>query len=447
MSILTVLKRNVILLLLYSLVIVIIIDSSYTQVFNFNNDEQAIRVNILTFSLIMAFYFAVQFTFIRYVQKKIRQNRYTENKWEIVSHKVVYIANYLLVAVASLIIVDMLITSSYSIYLLTSSVWISYILSMLSLSILISRLILWFRWNRSLIVLFYCASMVTLLANSCLVSVYVTDSISNVPRTIDQFRYPLADFNSGTGTLFDTSLNLSYIVSFFVTWMFTVLLLRHYSNKIGRRKYWIIVSIPLVFFIGQFQSLSIALLQGSILTDAVGFGSILSFIFNSANAVGGILFGLTFITISMNVRARAIKDYMIISAIGMTILFASNHSAIALGSGPYPPFSVGATWFVGISSYLLLVGIYSSALTVAKDTEIRRTIQKSVSGQFRLLHSIGSSEMEHQIKRNVVNITKRLTNENELEPQTSLEEDDVKDYVDEVLREISKRERAKDRMS
>jgi hypothetical protein len=129
----------------------------------------------------------------------------------------------------------------------------------------------------------------------------------------------------------------------------------HYSTKIGSAKYWIIVSIPLVFFLGQFQSLFIDVFQEFRIANPFIFGIIFSFVFNSTNSVGGILFGLAFLTISRNIHTKSIRDYMQISAIGMTLLFTSNHAAIGIGSGPYPPFALGAIWFVGISSYLLLV--------------------------------------------------------------------------------------------
>jgi hypothetical protein len=122
----------------------------------------------------------------------------------------------------------------------------------------------------------------------------------------------------------------------------------------------------------------------------------------------------------------------------MSLLFTSNHAAIGIGSAPYPPFALGAIWFVGVSSYLLLVGIYSSALTVAKDTEIRQTIQRSVKKQLSLLHSIGRSEMEYQIKKNVLNITRRASAEIEPEFQASLEDNDIKKYIDKVIKEVKK---------
>jgi hypothetical protein len=74
----------------------------------------------------------------------------------------------------------------------------------------------------------------------------------------------------------------------------------------------------------------------------------------------------------------AVRNYMIISAHGLILLSASNQ-AIVLTTAPYPPFGLVTVSFVGLSSYLMLVGIYSSAISVSEDAIIRQTIRKSVT--------------------------------------------------------------------
>jgi hypothetical protein len=123
------------------------------------------------------------------------------------------------------------------------------------------------------------------------------------------------------------------------------------------------------------------------------------------------------------------------------LLFSSNHSALAVDNAPYPPFGRGAVWFPPIASYLLLVGVYSSALSVARDTELRPVIRKSVEGQSALLHSIGASEMEREIQKNVMSVTNRLSldTEEQRDIKSSLEEKDIKQYNDEVIQEVKQK--------
>jgi hypothetical protein len=89
----------------------------------------------------------------------------------------------------------------------------------------------------------------------------------------------------------------------------------------------------------------------------------------------------------------------------------------------------------------LLVGVYSSALSVARDTELRRIIRKSVEGQSALLHSIGTSEMEREIQKKVMSVTNKLSldTEEQRDIRSSLEEKDIKQYIDEVIQEVKQK--------
>jgi hypothetical protein len=62
----------------------------------------------------------------------------------------------------------------------------------------------------------------------------------------------------------------------------------------------------------------------------------------------------------------------------MVFSFYFSNQATTLVSTPYPHFrlaTISMSMF-GLSSYLILVGIYSSAISVAADSELRRSIRK-----------------------------------------------------------------------
>ena len=66
---------------------------------------------------------------------------------------------------------------------------------------------------------------------------------------------------------------ISSIVSFILTWVATAVLLHHYSQNLGRIKYWIIVSLPLVYFLSQFLSLSLNVFLSLLQSDPIFFGN------------------------------------------------------------------------------------------------------------------------------------------------------------------------------
>ena len=50
-------------------------------------------------------------------------------------------------------------------------------------------------------------------------------------------------------------------------------------------------------------------------------------------------------------------------------------------------------FLIGLSSYLLLIGIYSSVISVAEDSKLRQSIRNYAIKESRLLDSIGTAEM------------------------------------------------------
>ena len=233
---------------------------------------------------------------------------------------------------------------------------------------------------------------------------------------------------------------ISYVLMFILTWVATVLLLRHYTQKLGRIKYWILVSLPLIYFVIQFPPLILQLFSPLLLTTPTLFSILVTLTFALSKPVGGILFGIAFFTLARNLpRNTTIRDYMIVSTFGLILLFISNQALIWVYV-PYPPFGMATVPFMGISSYLLFVGIYSSAISVAQDTTIRQTIRRYAIKESQLLDSIGTSEMEQEATNKMLKITKatqhKMTYETGVE--SPVNEQDMKDYLSEVLEEIKK---------
>jgi hypothetical protein len=98
----------------------------------------------------------------------------------------------------------------------------------------------------------------------------------------------------------------------------------------------------------------------------------------------GILFGVAFWIVARNVHHTSLRDYLMIAGYGLLLLFTSNQATVLINS-PYAPFGMASISFVGLSSYLVLVGVYSSAISVAQDAELRKSIRNSVEQQLDLL--------------------------------------------------------------
>jgi hypothetical protein len=174
------------------------------------------------------------------------------------------------------------------------------------------------------------------------------------------------------------------------------------------------------------------------MADPILFSIIYTLIFAATNPVGGIMFGVAFWSIAKNINYRTIKDYMIVSAFSLVLLFTSNQP-VGLTLVPFPPFGLLTISFLGLASYLTYVGIYSSALSVANDVQLRRIIRKSVEQQSDLLDNIGSAEMERQLQNRVLLLTKdipnEMTEETGIEPSLQ-DEKELRKYIQKVIDEV-----------
>jgi glycine cleavage system pyridoxal-binding protein P len=93
--------------------------------------------------------------------------------------------------------------------------------------------------------------------------------------------------------------------------------------------------------------------------------------------------------------------------------------------------------FVGLSAYLVLLGIYSSAISISQDANLRREIRHLAIRESKLLDSIGLAQIEEEIKNRVLHVVRlNKTNVAEAEIPSTLDEEDVNRYVEDVLKEI-----------
>ena len=86
----------------------------------------------------------------------------------------------------------------------------------------------------------------------------------------------------------------------------------------------------------------------------------------------------------------------------------------------------------------MLIGIYSSAVSVAQDSRLRRAIRKSVQRQSSLLDKIATAQMQQEIENRVLSTIKsqaeNLRSETGIE--TSLDENEMREYMNEVIANI-----------
>jgi hypothetical protein len=221
-------------------------------------------------------------------------------------------------------------------------------------------------------------------------------------------------------------------------------MLKQYSHSIGKIKYWILVSVPLIVFMTKYEIIlyyilynpSILEIFSSIKSNSI-VDQIVSTFLNSNLQIGGIFFAIAFLVVVKKIpKGHRIVNSLIISLIGMMFLFGSkNVSALIIPA--YPPVGIVAISFMGLASYLLLVGIYSSATIAARDITLRKYLNKKVENDTTLLNNIAYAENENEIQKNVkslMNYSAQWQQNNNI--QLEMNQQEIKEIVDGVISEV-----------
>ena len=75
---------------------------------------------------------------------------------------------------------------------------------------------------------------------------------------------------------------------------------------------------------------------------------------------------------------------------------------------------------------------------MSQDTALRKTIRRSVTEQSKLLDSIGSAQMERELHGRILTVAKKSSDimAEETGVEASMKEDDMKDYMELVIKEL-----------
>jgi hypothetical protein len=243
------------------------------------------------------------------------------------------------------------------------------------------------------------------------------------------------------GSSFTESLSVAFdalsISSFLLMWIATAISLSQYRHKMGRIKYFSLMAIPLIYYIfplqGYFGDVFFSLLQSS----PVSYSIIYILIFSATKQVGAVLFSLAFWTASTLVYDNRIRKSLLISSIGMAILFGTLEIA-PLQYHVYPPYGLIIQAFIPLGTYLLFVGIFSSAKVISRDSKLRKEFYKSAESQLSLLKTIGVSQMEKELEKQVKSVEEKVSrfSSERMDDIPQLEEENIKEILHDVLNEL-----------
>jgi hypothetical protein len=383
----------------------------------------------------------LQFLLIRYIQGSFQRDRLSRTLKVKAISLVSFISLSLLAFLIGFLIFQQFYNNYYDTSISITLIVISYGTAAGLLGWLSSLFLSWYRSSHNLIVLLYSISISIIAFNLIMTAAFAIAKISDRPHLAGEYVGSSGDISGGKHLLIDIIYRITTFMSFSSIWITTAILMNYYREKlINAIVYWVILSIPLIYFI---ISYFYQIILGSILTsivqiDPITVSIVLGAFLSLSKPIGGLLFGLVFWNISRIIRyERNIKTYMIISGWGIFLIFSSNQAVTQMVS-PYPPFGLVTVTILTTASSLMLLGIYNSATLVSTNNELRRSIHRHAL-ESKLLRAIGHAEMEKEIQKTVKQVTRdKYDLEKELEEPVELDELELERYIEFVVKEVRK---------
>jgi hypothetical protein len=433
------------LILMSILVVTFMVDSQIGYIADFIPERLVANEGIALF-IFTAIIFAIGgILILQHVKHKTNESR-ARALYLRASHIGVTIAQYFLIAIIAFVIAQILITTQYNTVMIAAALSISYGLWIITLALLSRAFLSWLRSSRSNVMVSKRNVMVLILALSMVA--YVVNGITGlanhlvilqeqqkeVVTSADVAFFPEFDPESLQSQI-DTVYQVAGIIAYVLTWIGTVMLLRPYIQRIGRIKFYAIMGSAMVYYLINFPLFVLGYLTPTGESDVDVMNTIL--ITGIASVFSGIIFGVAFLSVARTLKkGSAVREYMIIAASGFLFFYVAGSAAATQLA--YPPFGLASLSFTGLACYLIYTGLYSSAISVSQDSNLRQSIRKSAIEQTKFLQSIGTAQMEQELQKRVITIAKKnsdiMAEETGVEP--SLNEDDMKQYLEEVIKEI-----------
>jgi hypothetical protein len=381
-----------------------------------------------------------QLMILNFVRNKIGRSFLSHNRIGLLN-KVIVLIQLGIIALLVLVFLEVSLTSSYHTILIRTVIMSSFLTASALTALLSWKFIVWIRSNKNRLMIVYLIASLFISVSAIAGVVYLLDQLFYQPDVIYPKTYGdyLTHIEIGNSSLVYVY-TISSAIAFVSLWTGTVFLLQSYRKKLGRWKYWILMSIPLLYFLSQFQPVVLNFLLSYVSDDPMLFNLVYIIMVNASGPIGGVLFGLAFILVARKLQNREVKGYLVITGIGFLLLLVS-YEAQALITAPFPPLGLLSGSYFGLAAYFIFIGLYSSAVSISQDARLRSSIRRSIESEVRFLGNIGEAEMDHRILDKVLTTSKRFS---EVMPEetgiwSSLSDEEIKEYIQEVLAETHRK--------
>jgi hypothetical protein len=359
---------------------------------------------------------------------------------------------YALLVIFGAIIVEMVLFSQYSSYLLILIVLISSV-AILFFGFRTYKFLSWFKSSvnkrHNIMILAFAVSSILLCISVTISTVFDTkELVYSRPPSID------SNFHSSNSMASRHLSNIELVIHLYgflypqvtaiaiAETVAVAYFLRYFKDQIGRAKFWTIIILPPVLFLtGIFgpQLLTTATQMVYMEPRFLLFRVMGTAGWVVADFVIAFAYILVAKTLGRQITASHSKiiNYLIIAAFSTILISPTTNNWITNNS--YPPFGAIQRAFLVLASFLFSIGIYSVAMSVAQDAELRQLVRKYAK-EYALLGTLGDAQRGAEIVRieKVVKLIHKhaYAMEKETAVESSmLDDNEVRQYLELVIRE------------
>ncbi|HMK57978.1 MAG TPA: hypothetical protein VK462_02905 [Nitrososphaeraceae archaeon] len=358
---------------------------------------------------------------------------------------------YALLVIFGAIIVEMVLFSHYSTYLLILLLLISAV-AILFFGFRTYKFLSWFKSSVNkrdniMILAFAVSSMLLCISTTVAITLDIKELVVSRPPSID----PNFPASNSMASRHLTSIELIiHLYGFLVPQVTAIAIaetvaiaffLRYFKDQIGRAIFWTLIILPPVLFLTGVFGPQFLKSTGSEFVYAESRFLIFRIIGTAGWVVADFVIAYAYILVAKTLgreitsSRNKIINYLIIAAVATILISPTTNNWITNNS--YPPFGAIQRAFLVLASFLFSLGIYSVALSVAQDAELRQLARKYVK-EYSLLDTLGNAKENAEIMRSLVKLIHQHANAMEKETgveSSMLDDNEARRYLDLVIME------------
>jgi hypothetical protein len=274
------------------------IEQSYSQVADFVSNQIASFWGVVLFVITSSIYLFESFVILEMIKAKNRESGLTSMR---MVEFIITIIQYILSSIVVIVVLQVLFSSQYNKDLLTATYNISYLSSIFLTVILAWKLFSWYKIQKKPIVLLYGLGALFIVLN-LISSIVWTDAIllqkPSVVFPDSEVIFGISnDVDNESSSPFDFFLSSLYYFQFVYVLLIsggTVLLLYHNFKRIGKIKFWVLVSLPTLIFLSTTLTIYQQINPTGLVVQATPIYYMIPILLMNYSALAvGIIFGLS----------------------------------------------------------------------------------------------------------------------------------------------------------